>query len=225
MNTVQDVIDLVRKELEDPLFNSVDTYSFYKDSEIIEWVNNAQQEFSAYTECLPDYDTYSISLTGGVRVYDYNTDIIKVQGGRLAASGNRVKPDSFVSIERRYILNNVGIIPYGGWEVVSGTPTHMVVNMEASKLFLYPTPTEDDTLNLYVYKLSNTVDSSDDALEIPTQHRYGLIFRVMSQAFNKLDTTNIQDSERSMLFSQKWESFKQDARKFYDQRFNRVVGK
>jgi hypothetical protein len=221
MNTVQDVIDLVRKELSDPYFSSVDTYSFYKDSELIEWINNAQEEFSVYTKCLPDYDT-TISITGGNRVYDYASGIIEIQGGRLAASGNRVKPDNFYNIERRYVLNNVDIIPYGGWESVSGTPTHMVTDMEAGKIVLYPIPTENDTLNLYGFKLSNTLSSTTDNLEIPSQHRYGLLFRIMSLAFNKLDTTNIQDSERSMLFAQKWESFKQDAKKFYDQRFNRV---
>lgn len=222
MNTVADIIDLVRKELSDPEFNSVDTYSFYKDSELIEWINNAQQEFSTYTKCLPDYSSYSLALTGGIREYDYSTNIIEIQGGRLAASGNRVKVDSYDGIERRYVMNQANIIPFGGWESVSGTPKFIVTDVEASKLILYPIPTESDTLNLYVFKVSNEVTSSSDNLEIPTQHRYGLLFRIMSLAFAKLDTTNIQDSAKGLEFSQRWQSFLQDAKKFYDQRFNRV---
>lgn len=222
MNTVADIIDLARKELSDPEFNLADTYSFYKDSELIEWINSAQQEFSTYTKCLPDYNSYSLALTGGVREYDYSTNIIEVQGGRLAASGNRLKVDSYSGIERRYVMNQADIIPFGGWESVSGTPKFIVTDVEASKLILYPIPTESDTLNLYVFKVSNEVTSSSDNLEIPTQHRYGLLFRIMSLAFAKLDTTNIQDSAKGLEFSQRWQSFLQDAKKFYDQRFNRV---
>ena len=222
MNTVADVISLVRKELNDPLFNSVDTYSFYKDSELIEWINNAQQEFSSYTKCIPDNDSYSISLTGGVREYTYDPTIVEIQAGRMAASGNRLKVDTFENIERRYVMNQPTVVEYGGWESVSGTPRHIVTDVEIDTLVLYPIPETSDTLNLYVFKLSNTVTGTSDTLEIPLQHRYGLTYRVMSQAFNKLDTTNIQDSAKGLEFSQRWQSFLQDAKVFYDRRFKRV---
>jgi hypothetical protein len=221
MNTVQDLIDLARMELSDPLFSAVDTYSFYKDEELIEWINNAQQEFSAKTRCLPDNDV-TVSLIDGTAEYSYGDGIVEIRAGKLASTGARVKPDSFENIERRYVMNSPAIIAYGGWEAEEGTPTHMVIDMEASVLRMYPIPAANDTLNLYAFKLSNTVDDGADTLEIPEQHRYGLIYRVMSQAFNKLDTSNIQDSAKGLEFSQRWESFLNDATAFYARRFKRV---
>ena len=221
MNTVLDLISLARIELGDPEINGSDTYSFYKDSELIEWANNAQQEFSRFTRCLPDYDSLSLALTAGEGAYTLDEVVLDIFGGKLAESGTRVKVDSFANIERRYMLDQVDIATWGDWESEVGVPKYMIPDMEIGKVVLYPTPSASGTLNLYVYKLSNIVNSAEDVLEIPNQHRYGLLFRIVSLAFNKVDTTNIQDSEKSMLFSQKWASFLQDAKEFYDTRFKR----
>jgi hypothetical protein len=222
MNTVAELMALARQELSDPEVGASGQYSFYKDSELIEFINNAQQEFSVFTKCLPDYDSFSVSLTGGVREYPYDTNIIEIVGGRIAATGPRVKVDSFEAVERRYMLNQVDIAQWGEWENETGVPKYIIPDLEVDKIVLYPTPAASGTLNLYAYKLSNTVSLPSDNLEIPDQHRYGLIFRIMSQAFNKIDTTNIEDSAKGLEFSQRWQSFLQDAKAFYDRRFKRA---
>jgi hypothetical protein len=227
ITTVGDLLDYSRQELNDIQFDGLDTYSFWKDDEIIEYINNAQQEFSQYTRCLPNYTDYTITLVPSTRSYTFDTGIIEIFGAYLVTSKRRLDADSFANIQKRYILNNEEIIKRGNWEAETGIPRFIVTDMELNKLVLYPIPLMAETLALYVYKIANSVsavdieDYNDVELEIPEQHRNGLIFRIMSLAYNKLDS-GLKDANQEMLYSQKWESFKQDAKAFYDSRFNRL---
>lgn len=228
ITTVGDLLDYSRQELNDIQFDGLDTYSFWKDDEIIEYINNAQQEFSQYTKCLPNYTDFDISVVAGTRSYTFSESILEIFGAYLEISKRRVDADSFSNIQKRYILNNEEITRRGNWEYEIGTPRFIITDMELDKLVLYPIPVQAETLSLYVYKIADSVsavdieDYNDVNLEIPEQHRNGLIFRIMSLAYNKLDS-GLKDANQELVYSQKWDSFKKDAKLFYDTRFNRLL--
>jgi hypothetical protein len=228
ITTVGDLLDYSRQELNDIRFDGLDTFSFWKDDEIIEYINNAQQEFSQYTKCLPNYTDFDIPVVAGTRSYTFSESILEIFGAYLETSKRRVDADSFSNIQKRYILNNEEITRRGNWEYEIGTPRFIITDMELDKLVLYPIPVQAETLSLYVYKVANSVsavdvkDYNDVNLEIPEQHRNGLIFRIISLAYNKLDS-GLKDPNQELVYSQKWESFKKDAKLFYDTRFNRLL--
>lgn len=225
LNTVEDLINYSRKELTDASSDVDEEFSIWTDEELIIYINNAQQEFSQYTKCIPDYSTYSITLQDGIKFYELDQNIIEVFGGYCNTTKQRVRVGSFRDIENGYILNNTGISVVGEWEQEVGYPSFLITDMHQSMVRVYPYPVSStlDTITLYTYRLSNEVTSIYDLLEIPEQHRMGLIFRIMSLALSKRDTTEFNDPNISLSFSQKWESFKQDAKLFYDSRFNRKI--
>lgn len=222
-NTVGDLVDYARVELTDATSDVDDEFSIWTEEELIEYINNAQQEFSQYTLCLPNYTDFYIDLLDGEAYYDYHPQIISITGGYLTTSKKRVFADSFVNLQRRFIMECDSIVSAGDWEDDIGRPRFLITDAQVDQLRVWPIPTQynEERLLLHVYKIADTVSDRTDVFEIPYQHRRGLLFRVMSLAMSKRDTTEFNDPNISLSFSQKWESFKQDAKAFYDQRFNR----
>jgi hypothetical protein len=222
ITTVGDLLDYSRQQLNSEKLNNVDTHALWKDSELIHYINFAQQEFSRLTLCLPDYDSFPINLLTATKAYAFNSQIIDIFGGWLNTSNKRVKIASFKDIEKGWILNSDQIKIAGGWELETGTPKYVIPDMEAGRLVVWPMPTSNETLYLYVYKVADEVDEVTDNLEIDNQYRLGLNYKVMSLAYGKHDVDETEDMQRSMLYAQKWQSFWQDAKKDYDLRFKRA---
>lgn len=222
ITTVGDLLTYSRQQLNSEKLNDVDTYAIWKDSELIHYINFAQQEFSRLTLCLPDYDSYTINVVATTKAYTYNPQIIEIFGGYLLTSLRRVQARSFKDVEKGWLLNIDRIEPAGGWEQETGIPKMIIPDLEAGKLVLWPNPVNNETLKLYVYKVAAAVDELTDNLEIDDQYRLGLNYKVMSLAYGKHDVDEAEDLQRSMLYAQKWQSFWQDAKKDYDLRFKRV---
>jgi hypothetical protein len=223
ITTVGDLLDYSRQQLNSEKLNNVDTYALWKDSELIEYINFAQQEFSRLTLCLPDYDNFVISIQTGLRSYDFDEKIIDIFGAWLNTSNQRLKVKTFNDIERGWVLNADTVKMMGGWEQEAGTPAFIIPDMEFGKIVLWPIPILDETVNLYVYKEADEVDAITDNLEIDAQYRMGLNFKIMSLAYGKHDVDETEDMQRSMLYAQKWQSFLQDAKATYDKRFKRIT--
>lgn len=221
-NTVQTLLDYCKLQLSQEVSFIDAEYNIWSDSELIEYIDYAQQEFSKFCLCIPDYDTYSIPIIAGTNHYTLDHNIIQVVGGKLLSSNQRVKADNFKNIERRFILNDDVIVNDGDWELEQGRVKFIITDLDYNQLITYPIPTSNDTLNLYVFRVSNTITQVSDALEIPQHHRAGLVFRVMSLALNKRDSTEWNTQDLSLMYSQKWQSFLNDAKEFYDKKFFRL---
>lgn len=220
ITTVGDLLTYIRQELNSNA-NGDDTYALWKDAEIIDYIDQAQQEFARNTLCLPNYSDFTLTLSGTVREYSYDPKIIQVFGGYLNTLKRRVQVRSFKDLERSWLLGNEQLAVGGDWEEETGPPKFIIPDLEFGKLVLWPTPEAHDTLELYVYKEADHVSLTTDNLEIESQYRLGLTFKVMSLAYGKHDALETEDLQRSMLFGQKWQSFWQDAKKAYDLRFSR----
>jgi hypothetical protein len=222
LTTVGDLLTYVRQELNSQKVGGVDTYALWKDDELINYIDFAQQEFSRLTMCLPDNTNFTINLTATESTYAYDPQIIDIQGGYTTTSKRRVKAISFSDFEKRWILNLDYVDIPGNWEDDTGIPRFLITDLMQGYLRTYPIPTSNDVLTLYVFKVANSVDEITDNLEIEQQYRLGLAYKVMALAYQKHDVLETEDLQRSMLMGQKWQSFWQDAKATYDQRFNRV---
>lgn len=220
--TVGDLLDYTRLQLNSEKVGGADTYALWKDSELIDYIDQAQQEFSRLTECIPDYSTFSLSVISDTREYNYDSRIINVFGGWLTTLARRVRSKSFDEVEKGHIIQSGNIINHGRWETETGIPKFIIPDMELNKLVLWPKPTSNDTLTLYCFKIADHVSSTSDNLEIDSAYRLGLNYRVMALAYGKHDVVETEDMQRSTLYSQKWQSFWQDAKQTFDKRFNRI---
>lgn len=219
--TVGDLLDYVRLQLNSEKVGGVDTHSLWTDSEIIDYIDQAQQEFSRLTLSVPDYSTFTASLLADTDEYAFDTRILEIFGGYLNSTQKRVTVKSFNELEKGWMLQSDRVESTGDWENQSGTPKFIVPNIEAESFIVWPNPNINETLRLYTYKVADHVDATGDSLEIDSQYRLGLSLKVMALAYGKHDTIETEDLQRSMLYSQKWKSFWQDAKQTYDLRFKR----
>lgn len=222
ITTVDDLLSYVRQQLNSETLGAVDTYSLWKDSELINYIDQAQQEFSRRTISLPDYTTFTINISTGTREYTYSNIILDIQAGYLTTLARRIYARNFNDLERGWKLNSDRAVISGEWEDETGPPKFIITDLHQDKLVLWPIPVADDVLTLYTFKEADHISLTTDNLEIDSQYRLGLTYKVMSLAFNKHDVLETEDLQKSMLFGQKWESFVQDAKATYDKRFKRI---
>ena len=221
ITTAGDLITHVRQQLNSEKIGGVDTYALWKDDELLNYIDQAQQEFSRLTGCLYDDSTYTASLLAGTYYYVYNPLIIDVLGGYLSTNKKRVQAISFEKFEKSWILNNDDTKTQGDWEDDVDIPTYLITDLRDGYFRTYPIPSDSETLKLYVIKEADTLASSASNLEIPQQYRLGLTFKVKALAYAKHDVLETEDMQRSTLEAQKWQSFWQDAKASLDKRFNR----
>jgi hypothetical protein len=222
ITTVGDLLTYTRQQLNSAKVGGVDTYALWKDDELINYIDIAQQEFSRLTKCLPDNTNFTIDLVAETATYTYDPQIIEIQGGYTTTSKRRIKSISFEELEKRWMLNLDYLDILGNWEDDTGIPRYLITDLMGGYVRTYPIPTANDTLTLYVFKVADSVDETTDNLEIEQQYRLGLVYKVMALAYQKHDVLETEDMQRSMLMGQKWQSFWQDAKVTYDQRFNRT---
>jgi len=222
ITTVGDLLTYTRQELNSEKVGGADTYSLWKDAELVDYINQAQQEFSRLTLCLPDSTNFIVNLVAGTKEYTYDPQIIEIIGGYTTTSKRRVQAVTFAEFERRWMLNLDYIDIMGNWEDDTGIPRFIIPNLMTGKLRVYPIPTADDVLTLYVYKVADEVTETTDNLQIEQQYRLGLYYKIASLALAKHDVLETEDMQRSMLMGQKWKSFWEDAKRSYDQRFKRA---
>lgn len=211
LTTVGDLLTYARTQLNSEVVGVDDSNALWTNTEIISYINQAQKEFSRKTLCLIDRTNFTLPVVAGTRDYTFDPKILRITAGWLVTGGSRLQPISFESMERAWSVAQDTVERFGGWETETGTPSHIVTDLEIDTLYVWPNPTSNDTLALYVRKVADDVTLITDALEIPEMFREGLNLRVMALAYLKHDTLETEDVDRSMALGQKWESFIQDA--------------
>lgn len=211
LTTVGDLLSYARKQLNSEVVGPDDSHALWKDVELISYINQAQKEFSRKTFCLADRTNFTLAVVSGTRGYIYDPKILRITAGWLDTASRRLQAMSFDDFERAWSVSQDEVERLGGWEDETGTPSHLIQDLEIDAVYIWPRPTADDTLTLYVRKVADDVTATTDALEIPEQFRDGLNLRVMALAYLKHDVLETEDTDRSMALGQKWESFLNDA--------------
>lgn len=157
-----------------------DEASLFKNHEIVEYFNEAQQEFARRTEVLFNSRTTALTqftTTAGDPWVAVAPEILSIKHARWGDSLLRLK-------------NHRGMDEWYGddWESASGTPVCLVLDMEVDSVRLYPTPEADGLLKLRVTHLPREVlEVASDEPEIPAKHHRLLLHYALYLAFSKHD--------------------------------------
>jgi hypothetical protein len=209
--TVGDLLSYARTQLNSEVVGADDSNALWTDAELISYINQAQKEFSRKSLCLADRSNFTLAVVADTREYTYDPKILRITAGRLTGAAKRLQGLTFEEMERSWSIAQDTVERLGGWEAVTGEPSHIIQDLEIDKLYIWPQPIVSDTLTLYVRKVADDVTATTDVLEIPEQFREGLNLRVMALAYLKHDVLETEDVNRSMALGQKWESFLNDA--------------
>ena len=219
-----DVISLVRGELSDPLVGGSDAASLWSEEELYHYLDEAQREFARETLCLSDATTYTdLPATADSPWVDFDDLIVEVRQAYYGANKRNLSVKTLADMERGVGRDDYGSGSIGSnWQQATGVPTTIITDMEYGRARLYPIPTEDDTVDLMVYRepLEEVEDSGVD-LEIPPRFRRALIHSVVSAATGK-DDADTHDKELSNVRGILWRNSMAEAKSFFNKKQRRA---
>jgi|WetSurSiteA1Bulk_404760.scaffolds.fasta_scaffold58909_2 hypothetical protein len=170
----------------------------WEDGELIQFINDAQNQVCEECGVLRDSSTAAIcnvSITAGTSIYSIDSRVVKIFTVKLGSSYQLLEQTT------RENLNN----DYPGWESQTGTPTTWIQD-NTGKITLYPKPTANSTLYLYVSRYPLTqLANREDTPEIPWKYHPLLINGAIAQAYMKGDTET-ESMNRMASFLKLWQS-------------------
>ena len=175
---VEEILTLFRRETEDPTYDGSipDSYSLWSNFQLIQYLNQAVNEFASKTYCLKDYTNFNLEVEADNQFIDLDNRILKVEHAELVSTNRVLK---VITLEEF-------VTKYGPtWTTRIGTPQVLISDIEYDKLVLWPIPESDDTIKLTVRRIPlEDLDQMDDTPEIPSQYHYGLLHYMKFQAFS-----------------------------------------
>jgi hypothetical protein len=177
-----------------------DSDSLWLDSEIKDWLAEAQRELCEEVDILFDATTYELTTANGDDLYALDDNITKVRRGKVAG-GRTLEAVSVKELLRRYQPTSFELT-VTDWEGMQGEPDYIVMDYEVGFVKLVPEPVGIETIELHVYRLPVA-----DAMEIPNKHRRDLLHKAKHLAYMK-DDVDSQDLKKAAYYETKWENAK-----------------
>lgn len=162
----QQLLDQFRLDVRD----AVAPY-LWSDNEVLLYLNEAQKQFCRLTGGIADATSSvaRIRLTAGRRYGALSPLVLKLR----AAFGSDGRALEIVNFEQLELDGSDGLQLFTDQP---GSVCKLVVGMEPNKVRVVNTPTEDQTLNLIVYRLPlDDLTALGQPLEIDDQHHLALL--------------------------------------------------
>ncbi len=186
-------------------FEYSDAGCLVKNSEWIQFLNNAHREIALRTNCYRDAsesDLCQIAVAEGIKQYDLDSRVLTVEDVRLGSND-----ESLVKWTLRDYRDTANSY------TSTGTPQYYMEENRPFRITLYPIPDDDDTLYLTVYRYPledmTWLSRKAELDEPPEALREALIQGALSYAYQK------RDADTNNLGLQK----------FHAMEFERLVGK
>jgi hypothetical protein len=199
LTSVDDLVAIFRSDLSDPELpgDGDDSDSLWSDTEITDWILEAQRELCERVDVLFDASSFSIKTSAGNGLYAVDDEITKLRRGKVAG-GRTLQAVSVKELLRRYQPSEFEISVID-WESMTGDPKYMVTDYEPGMVKLVPEPVEIETIELHVYRLPTS-----DNLEIPNKYRRKLLSKTKHLAYMK-DDVDSQNLTKAEYHEAKWE--------------------
>jgi hypothetical protein len=197
--TADNLVAIFRSDLSDPELpgSGDDSDSLWLDSEIKDWLAEAQRELCERVDILFDATTYELTTANGDDLYALDDNITKVRRGKVAG-GRTLEALSVKELLRKYQPTSFEL-SVTDWEGMQGEPDYIVMDYEAGFVKLVPEPVGIETIELHVYRLPTA-----DAMEIPNKYRRDLLHRAKNLAYMK-DDVDSQDLTKAAYHETRWE--------------------
>jgi hypothetical protein len=174
-----------------------DSDSLWLDSEIKDWLAEAQNELCERVDILFDATSYNIATVAGNSLYALDDEITKIRRGKVAG-GRTLEAVSVKELLRRYQPTSYELT-ITDWEGMVGEPKYIVTDYEVDTVKLVPEPVEIENIELHVYRLPQSTN-----MEVPNKYRRDLLHRAKNLAYMK-DDVDSQDLNKAAYHEDRWE--------------------
>jgi len=181
--TLKELISQLRIDLDDPDYG--DDRSLWSDSELLNYLNRAQDEACLRSRMLLDSETRSIceiQLLPSVHTYDVDCRVFWIKRAKIDGQSCQLEPTGHSDMD--YYRS-------GNWEEKrSRYPTHYMTDMNTYSLRVYPVPTEASVLWLTVFRKPlgpMELDLPECKPEIPEIHHWNMLEWAKHLAYAKHD--------------------------------------
>lgn len=139
----------------------------YRDSSMALWADEAVTEASRRARLLID-NTVTVSITATNSEYPLPSKAIFIRRAKISTEELALEETSHEVLDE----------DAAGWEDHTGTPLEYFTDMRTGYFSIYPTPTEDATLNLVVV----SEPTLGEAIAIPDRYHFSLIYWMLFRA-------------------------------------------
>lgn len=172
-----ELIEASRNLLDD----STDTDNLWTDTELADFINEAEREASIRGFLIRDSSSAitSINISSGTATYSLDQSIFFIEEAKLASASRPLTKTT------RALLN----LKQNDWTTKE---TNEYFIDDTGKITLVGTPSSSDTLNLSVYRLPTTsLSGNSDTPEIQERYHLGLLNWVLHRAYMKQDSETL----------------------------------
>ena len=205
MNTTE-LRDMFRAEVDD----NVAPY-LASDSLVYSYIDDAQKMFCRLTEGIEDGRSFKLNIVAAKEWYDLDPAILKFRKAVNAATGREVGMINEELAEGRGVR----------FDGRAGPLDVLVLGIEKHTARAWPVPNAAATINLYTFRLPETVAAGDD-LEIDEQHHARLLLWVKHRFYNIKDS-EVRNDDKSAEYEQRFRAYCAQA-KAEQGRARRIVG-
>ena len=176
--TVQTIIDRVRYDINEP------TASFWTDTELQQWINEAVWEINSKTRCL-EKAVSNQALAEDDYDYAISGDWLSIETIIHDSGTTTGDSDTDEASRRLYTLKRIDIREFGHTRETGRPKQYAVWN---DMLYVWPIPDSTQsgtTLILFVVNLPTGVTSTSSAIETPAYFDHAILNYVKAKAYYK----------------------------------------
>lgn len=137
------------------------TETFWSDTQLKSWINGGCRAIARTSRCLEDIQ--EIDAEVGTRDYELPSNMIQLHVVEFEVSSTSVYP---LELRNRKEMDSI----WGTNQLQSqSTPSFAAVwgFVPNAKIYVYPAPSQEGTLNVWYYRLPTTAAEDEDVLEVP----------------------------------------------------------
>lgn len=211
--TVGDLLEIFRREVDDPTYFSdaglPQGNTLWSNYQLIQMLDEAQRIWAERTLGFKDYTTFTLDIIAGENVVDYDPRIIKIERADLVSAKERLALMSMEEFSQAAYYDDYGRAIRAAIDGDrTGTPRVLITDAGADTMIVWPKPTEDDTVTLYVRRRPlSTLTAATDDLEVPEAYQLGLLHRVRSEAYSQPKALAAGFAESGLKAAADWETF------------------
>ena len=218
--TVEEFITLFRRNTENPSYtydrDLPDVSTLWSNFQLIQYLNEAQDEFAERTYCFKDRTTFTLDVVAGEADVEADERILKVERAERVSDNIVLDLKTIEQFQQGFYDDDYGLRRVTSWETRTGTPRTIITDLDSGYFRLYPIPTENDTINLAVRRLPlHRLQQLDDHIEIPNRWVYTLMYKVQELAYSHPLALANGFGDGLMYAKQQWEKNIVDASSKY----------
>ena len=185
VNLLDDVADfgIDWKDIEN---DEVTSYQLlWTNEQLVSYIAEAQNQVCR--RVYPIKDSITISLTADTSEYTLDNKVLKIHHAILSSNGRLLQVAEMKDVEN---IQN--------WESLTGVPTHYLKDYKTGYFRPYVTPSANDSVKLYVYRLpTQTLSWTDscDTLEIKQYHQIPMLHYAAYLAYMKQDVDTFDENK------------------------------